>query len=306
METLETLGKRIATTEDLRSIVRTMKSLSAVSIRQYEQAVGALRDYNRTIELGLQVVLKSGRPPVAEAEAPDRPTIAIVFGSDHGLCGRFNRQVAGFARDELRRRKIARENAVYLVAGERAATQLEAAGERVERILRLPGSVGGLTETAHDILLEIDERQAQRSSAGVLLFHNRRTEEATAAPRAVQLLPLAAGWLRQLAGRPWRSRTLPTFTMDAEALFGALVRQHLLIGIFRAGAESAASEHAMRLSAMQAAERNIEEHLGDMSAAYRRKRQDSITEELLDVVAGFEVLTTADEFGVTGEPRGAR
>ena len=85
--------------------------------------------------------------------------------------------------------------------------------------------------------------------------------------------------------------------MDTEALFAALVRQHLFMGLFHTGAESAASEHATRLAAMQAAERNIEDHLTEMNTAFRRLRQASITEELLDVVAGFEALSTAD-----GEP----
>ncbi|MEZ5858070.1 MAG: F0F1 ATP synthase subunit gamma, partial [Geminicoccaceae bacterium] len=57
------------------------------------------------------------------------------------------------------------------------------------------------------------------------------------------------------------------------------------------------SEHATRLAAMQAAERNIEERLGEMNADYRRKRQDSITEELLDLVSGFEALNPAGRLG---------
>jgi len=82
--------------------------------------------------------------------------------------------------------------------------------------------------------------------------------------------------------------------MEPSALLAALVRQHLFISLFRAGAESAASEHATRLAAMQAAERNIDDHLDEMNGAYRQRRQALITEELLDVVAGFEALTAAD------------
>jgi F-type H+-transporting ATPase subunit gamma len=46
---------------------------------------------------------------------------------------------------------------------------------------------------------------------------------------------------------------------------------------------------------MQAAERNIQEHLEEMTGAFRRRRQQAITEELLDVVAGFETLRTSEE-----------
>ena len=293
METLEALGKHIATTQDLRSIVRTMKSLSAVSIRQYERAVEALRDHSRTIEMGLQVLLRHGGFTVPEPERPEGATLAIVFGSDHGLCGRFNREIVRFAREEVKRRGGGRDDILYLVAGARAAAQLDAAGERLGRTFLLPGSVAGLTETAQAILLEIDAHRTRRTVARVLVFNNMHSEGSTASPDGAQLLPLDPEWLRRLAERPWRSRSLPAFTMDAAELFAALVRQHLFIGLFRAGAESAASEHAARLAAMQAAERNIEDHLTEMNAAYRRVRQASITEELLDVVAGFEALESA-------------
>lgn len=294
MDTLETLGRRIATTESLRSIVHTMKSLSAVSIRQYEQAVAALRDYDRTIAMGFQVVLRSGRQKASELPAADGPAIAVVFGSDHGLCGRFNEEIAGFARDHLGRRHLRGDRAVYLVAGARAASSLEAAGETVERLFGAPGSVDGLTAIAHEMLLEIDRRRQRDGGVRVLLFHHRRSDGAASPPRAVQLLPLSGRRLAELAGRSWPSRAMPTFTIDDEVLLAALVRQHLFIGLFRAAAESAASEHARRLAAVQVAERNIEENLAEMNTDYRRQRQDSITAELLDVVAGFEAQSAAE------------
>jgi F-type H+-transporting ATPase subunit gamma len=78
--------------------------------------------------------------------------------------------------------------------------------------------------------------------------------------------------------------------MDAEPLFSALVREFLFVLLYRAGAESLTSEHAARLSAMQAAERNIDAHLAEMRVVYQQLRQQGITEELIDVVSGFMVL----------------
>ena len=60
-------------------------------------------------------------------------------------------------------------------------------------------------------------------------------------------------------------------------------------------AEAIASEHASRLAAMQAAERNIEERRDDLQQLYRQPRQETITRELLDVVSGFEAVSTADQ-----------
>jgi F-type H+-transporting ATPase subunit gamma len=83
---------------------------------------------------------------------------------------------------------------------------------------------------------------------------------------------------------------LPTFSMNWRRLLSSLIRQYLFISVYRAFAESLAAENAARLASMQAAEKNIEEQLEGLAARYHRRRQSVITEELLDVTAGFEVL----------------
>jgi len=294
METLETLSRRIATTKDLQSIVRTMKSLSAVSIRQYERAVSALKEYSRATELGLQVLLHESPLLGIEPVRQEGPTVAIVFGSDHGLCGRFNEQISRFAQKELRKRGVPAGDRLYLAVGFQAASKLEAIGQQIDEVFFLSGSVSGLTATAHSVLLKIDEWRTARGIARVLLFHNACSAEELASPVCLQLLPLDTDWLHRLGKRRWPSRVLPTYTMESQVLFSSLIREHLFITIFRAGAESMASEHATRLASMQAAERNIQEHLEEMTSAFRHRRQQAITEELLDIVGGFETLRTAD------------
>ena len=68
------------------------------------------------------------------------------------------------------------------------------------------------------------------------------------------------------------------------------MRQYLFVSLFGAFAESLASENASRLIAMQGAEKNIEERLDELNAHFHQQRQMSITEELLDIVAGFVAL----------------
>lgn len=288
METLESLSRRISTTEELESIVRTMKSLSAVSIGQYERAVEALEQYRRTVDLGLQVVLpRLAQSPAADVESG--AVAVIVFGSDHGLCGRFNDQIGEFARERLRHGGSTAQ-VRWLAVGARVAARLEAAGDAPAEALLLPGAPSGLVTTAQTILLVLDRWRSEDDVRRVLVAYNRHTDEATAVPLLRQVLPLDPAWVRSIAERDWPSRRLPTYSMETETLFSALVREHLFLSIFRAGAESMASEHASRLSAMQAAERNIEETLEELGGSYRRVRQQSITEELLDVVSGFEAL----------------
>jgi F-type H+-transporting ATPase subunit gamma len=301
--TFEALRRRISATESLQSIVRTMKSLSAVSVRQYDQAAAALASYARTIELGLRVVLRDRSPGPERPRREARRTGAVVFGSDHGLCGGFNDGIAAFARTSVEALGLPREARAWLAVGGRAAARLEGLGERIEIRLALPGAAVGLAALVDETLLAVETWQAQGVTR-VLLFHNRRTRDAAASPHMARLLPVDLRHFQRLAGRPWPSRTRPTFTMDADRLLAALVRQHLFVSVFRAGAESLASEHTTRLAAMQAAERSIEERLEALTAESRRVRQDTITAELLDLVSGFEASREPD-IGTRPSPIGA-
>jgi F-type H+-transporting ATPase subunit gamma len=288
VETLETLSRRIATTEDLGAIVRMMKSLAAVSLRQYEAAVTAHRDYTQTVELALQVLLRD-RPVARRGPGPpEGPAAVVVFGSDHGLCGRFNEEVVEFTRDRFRELDATGAGRRSLAVGAQVEARLAALGEPVNERVVLPASVSGLAGLAQSVLVQIEAWGGVDGLGRVLLIHNRRTRDAVAAPRMRELLPLSPERLQHLRERPWPSRRRPMFTMAAPALLASVIRQYLFSSVYRAAAESLASEHASRLLSMQAAERNIEEHLEAQHAEFRRRRQEAITGELLDIVSGFE------------------
>ena len=98
-DTIASLGRKIGTAGDLQSVVRTMKAVAASSIGQYENAVRALDDYYRTVQLGLVACLREMNPPAAAVPAQRSPTgaiAAVVFGSDQGLVGQFNDVMADF------------------------------------------------------------------------------------------------------------------------------------------------------------------------------------------------------------------
>ena len=293
METLEGLSEALETTGDIRSIVRTMKSLSAVSIRQYEQAEAALADYERTIELGLAAALRDRRTrglPLPATAPPSGAEALLVIGSDRGLCGHYNETVARFALE-----RIGPGTGLVAVIGARAAARLDSEGHPPDRLFALPGSVAGLTRTVQSAIVEIDRWTRERGIARVRLVHNRRQGRADAAPAERRLLPIPDATLAELSRAEWPGRGLPFFRLPPERLLSWLVQQRLFVLLYRALAEALASEHATRLAAMQRAEGNIEERQADLTAAYRRKRQETITRELLDVVAGFEAVSSDEE-----------
>jgi len=297
MESLELLHKQLESLDELRTVVRTMKALSAASIRQYEQAVRALAGYYRTVERGLHVVLKDLEPSHLTA-LPTRVPLrlaAIVYGSDHGLCGRFNEEIAAFALQRMDASAAARDNRLLLAVGARVAATLEQAGQPVEEDFLVPGAANQITATVQQILLKIDEWREQAEVHYVYLFYNRHTGDKHHHPTGVELLPVNLHRFHHLEEEAWPSRSLPTFTMEREVLLRRLLRQYLFVTLARACAESQASEHASRLAAMQAAERNLDERFDEVTMIFRRARQSVITSELLDVVAGFEAITAKEK-----------
>lgn len=296
MKSLEQLHKQLGSLDELRTIVRTMKALSAASIRQYEQAVGALAGYYKTVEQGLQIGLRDMEyPAVAESSADVRSKrfASIVFGSDHGLCGRFNEEISRYALEEIRRRPATQDSHLLLAVGIRVAGILEQESEVVEDIFLVPGAANQITATVQQLLLKIDEWQEQCGVDTVMLYFNRHSASQVYKPTSQKLLPLDVNHFQQLREKKWPSRSLPTFSMDRGDLLSHLLRQYLFVSLFRACAESQASEHASRLAAMQFAERNLEDRLQELTATFRRARQNEITSELLDVVSGFEAITSA-------------
>jgi F-type H+-transporting ATPase subunit gamma len=285
------LARKISSAGDLQSVVRTMKALAAASIGQYDKSVRALGDYYRTVELGLSACFRESRPaaPVLNRQAPaDAGAIgAVVFGSDQGLVGQFNDVVADYAVKTLA--ALPGKPEVWAV-GERVCARLAGAGVPLMGVFAVPDSVQSITPLVGQIQIESEARRAKGQYARLYLFHNRPGSGALYEPVGQRLLPLDAPWQRGLAQVPWPTKLLPEVLGGDTLALRALIREYLFISLFRACAESLASENASRLAAMERADKNIDELLETLHGTFHRLRQAGIDEELFDVISGFEAL----------------
>ncbi len=290
-DTLESLSRQQTGATELESVVRTMKALAAANIGQYEMAVDALKDYNHTVLLGLNAWFKQQRGGAAltwESEAKAGKTIfAVVFGSDQGLVGRFNDSIAEFAKRELGVMKAPIE---AWAVGERVYARLKDGGMPVTNIFMVPNSVSAIVPLVSDILSKTEEQREKGSMGELFIYYNSPMKGAGYEPAVQRLLPLDDQWKKQVAGSPWTTNNLPQVAGNVTKTLTVLINEYLFVSLFKACAESLASENASLLAAMQRAEKNIDEMLDGLRQAYNRLRQSSIDEELLDVISGFEAL----------------
>jgi F-type H+-transporting ATPase subunit gamma len=285
------LRRKIVSAGDLQSVVRTMKALAASSIGQYEKSVRALADYYRTVKLGLGVCFREGEasaPLVKHKRQTDEGAIgAVVFGSDQGLVGQFNDVVADYAIKTLA--ALPGKPQVWAV-GERVHARLADAGLPMIGLFTVPNSVQAITPLVGQIQIESEAHRAKGDYARVYVFHNRPQSGSLYEPVSQRLLPLDAQWQLGLAKVVWPSKMPPEIMCGGTATLRGLVREYLFISLFRACAESLASENASRLAAMERADKNIDELLANLHGTFHRLRQSGIDEELFDVIAGFEAL----------------
>jgi F-type H+-transporting ATPase subunit gamma len=290
-DTLASLRRKIGGAGDLKSVVRSMKALAASSIGQYETSVLALADYDRTLELGLAVCLRNREAAALEAGRPDvvaKSVCAVVFGSDQGLVGQFNDSLAEFVAKSLH--ALPGEKKVWAV-GERVGARLADAGLPPVGLFAVPTSVSAITPLVGQILLATEAQHARGESVQLYLFHNHPMSGATYEPVRQHLLPLDEKWRLRLTHLPWPSKNLPEVIGDRELTLWALIREYLFVSLFKASALSLAAENASRLAAMQRAEKNIDDLVGNLNQTFRRLRQTSIDEELFDVLSGCESLS---------------
>jgi F-type H+-transporting ATPase subunit gamma len=260
-------------------------------VGQYEQSARALADYYRTVELGLSACVRQGElaSAITTPKRVSRPgaVSAIVFGSDQGLVGQFNDAVADYA---IRSLASLPDKAQVWVVGERVHARLAAAGLPLLGLFAVPNSVQAIAPLVGQIQIKTEAHQTKADDGDLWLFHNRPLAGALYEPVGQRLLPLDAQWRLDLAKVAWPTNSLAEVLGAGARTIHALIREYLFISLFRACAESLASENASRLAAMERADQNIKDLLEQLNASSHRQRQSQIDEELFDVISGFEAL----------------
>jgi F-type H+-transporting ATPase subunit gamma len=287
-DTIESLHRKIESAGKIRTVVRTMKAIAASNINQFELAVNSLSDYYRTVTLGFTVFFSHLKTDILKEKQNKNKIIRVlIVGSDIGLVGQFNEQLVDFVIQSLSALKGRKE--IWAV-GERIQSRLKDSGLETNKLFIVPNSVNAITPLVGEILIEIVQSRLKEEFNEFYIFHNCPKQGRGYEQMIQRLLPLDEKWLNEIAGHKWPTNNIPQVAGEIKSTLSALIREYLFVSLFRVCAESLAAENSSRLEAMQRAEKNIDELLEELRLKFNRMRQDSIDEEIFDVIAGFEAL----------------
>jgi len=284
MQTIQEVESTLESTRDIQSVVKSMKSLAAVNIRQYLKAVNSVNSYYGTVELALEAAVKNFNLPPRITEADPFIQGSVIIGSKQGLAGQFNHKLSDYYIKQIRL-DIKEEH--ILAIGSRIVPALEARSKIVRDMFEFPSTLEGITDLIYSVVFKV-RSWIEKGAGTIRVFHNHPESGSSYSSRSFFLFPMEEKYLKELNDRKWKGRSLPfTRTDPAELIFNVL-RQYFFVGLYRAFVDSLASENASRLAAMQAAEKNIEDRVAELQKIHNRLRQQAITSELLDIVAGYE------------------
>ncbi len=288
MATLQDIRRRIRSVQSTQKITRAMKLVSAAKLRRAQDRILGARPYaSRMAELVGVLVrgLGEDKHPLLVHRDGGRK-LYVVIAADKGLAGAFNSNVVRRASELLRASGSGTGGLVAIGRKSRDFFRRRPWKIRADRI----GFLDRLTfEQARALAGELVAAFLNDEVDEVWLVFNEFRRMGARRGTAQRLLPTGPP---QGSGAGEGPGVDYLYEPDPATILDALLPQHVEIQLYRALLESAAAEHAARMTAMEAATKNAQELIGLLTIRYNKARQERITKELLDIVGGAEALRT--------------
>ncbi|HEY9650375.1 MAG TPA: F0F1 ATP synthase subunit gamma [Coleofasciculaceae cyanobacterium] len=314
MPNLKSIRDRIQSVKNTRKITEAMRLVAAAKVRRAQEQVTATRPFaDRLAQVlyGLQNRLRFEDADLPLLKQREVGTVGLlVISGDRGLCGAYNSNV--IRRAENRAKELQNEGVEYkfIIVGRKALQYFQ------RRDQPIAAKYFGLEQipTAAEASMIADELLSlflSESVDRVELVYTKFVSLISSRPVVQTLLPLTPQGLEPKDDEIFRLTTrggsfqverekvtstvrpLPRdmiFEQDPVQILDALLPLYLNNQLLRALQESAASELAARMTAMNNASDNASELVKTLTLSYNKARQAAITQEILEVVGGAEAL----------------
>lgn len=284
MPSLIDIRRRIRSVKNTQQITRAMKMVSAAKLRRAQERVIAARPYGTMLHRVLSNVAAAaagneeiGNSPLLR-ERPENRIQLVLFTSDRGLAGAFNGNLLKAAQR-------------FIAEHPRATIELELIGRKGRDFFRrrtytISGDyIGILNKPAYSdgqgIARKIIERFERDEIDAVYMIYNEFKSVIAQNLLINKILPVTA---------PEGEPVDYIFEQPVEELMASLLPRYVEVQIYTAMLETAAAEHAARMTAMDSATSNAAEVIDNLTLYMNRVRQASITREIIEVVSGASAL----------------
>ncbi|MBC8139048.1 MAG: ATP synthase F1 subunit gamma [Fibrella sp.] len=291
MATMRQIRSRIKTAKNIQQITKAMKMVAAARLKRAQDRVQSARPYSEKMRemmgsLGRALANSSVSNPLLEVREPAQRAGFLIISADRGLCGSYSTNLLKKATETVKP-YVPEETSVILVGRK---------GQVFFR--RRPNPIVGeftlnMTAVTFADAQTIGRQVRQMYVSGEIdvlyLVYTRFLSALTQKPTAVQLLPIVAEDALAAADLPAGGEEY-LFEPDAEGILGRLLPRYVDTIIYQAMAESVASEHGARMTAMSSATDNAKKMISNLTLSLNRARQAKITTELTEIVSGADAL----------------
>ncbi len=290
MPNLKDIKRRIGSVQSTQKITSAMKMVAAAKLRRAQEAIENARPYAVRMRSTLEEVSKGALEethPLLEVHENRKVLEIVAITSDRGLAGAFNSSVVKKVEAVIAEKEGEFETIGLTLLGKKCGDSL--VRRRARQITHRSPINGDVTyQQAADVARELARRYEAGELDEVILVFSEFVSTMTQTPMASQLLPFTPPEVDGESAADDSSAY--EIEPDPETLLAALVPKAVEIELFRALLENQAGEHAARMTAMEAATKNTEELIENLTLKYNRARQAAITGELVEIVTGAQAL----------------
>jgi F-type H+-transporting ATPase subunit gamma len=274
------IRRRIRSVRNTQQLTRAMKMVAAARLRRAQERVHNARPYaNQMLALlGSLAARTEQRAHPLLAERPVEKILLVLVTADRGLCGAFNANLIRAAESYL---EAHRDRKVSLLAVGRKGRDFFRR-HRIEILADYTNLFSRLEFThAQEIAQQVIDLYTRQSVDAVDFIYNESKTVLTQRLTIERYLPIKPV-------PPAAGEALIDYIYEepAEEIFNVLLPRYVEIEVYRALLESAASEFAARMTAMDAASSNAAEMIDTLTLHMNRVRQAAITREIIEIVSG--------------------
>lgn len=283
MATLRDIKRKIGSVNSTQTITRTMKMVSASKLRRAQTDLEKIKDYAVKIEELTGRVVKNmpvDAHPLLETREEIKKVLIVSIGSDRGLCGGFNVNVALTAENFSKQNRDTYERVGVYVFGRKIRDYL--AKRRVDVVKSWVDIKKVDQELVDAVAEEIIDLYLTGEFDKVYLSYTYFASPVKQEIVFEEFIPIKT---------PEDVEYIDYICEpDRMEIVGSLIPRYISTKIYYALVESQTSEHAARMSAMENATNNCGEMVRYLTLVYNKRRQEGITNEMLDIVGGAEAL----------------